>query len=304
VAAEDLKTLALNKAVGFYLAGIAAQAEKRNADALASFEQALKLQPDAADALAALARAQVAGGHPELARAVIEETLARSPDNFAARNLLGELRLADKQFGPAQQEFTQVVAAAPEWPLGWRNLALAQLGASDRAGAVATLEMGVPRSNWDFSLVADLAALYERNAEFDKAIATYEQLVAKRRGLEAAENNLAMLLVTYRKDQKSLDRARELTEQFANSPNAALLDTHGWVLYRRGQYAEALTVLQRANQIAPQAQVLRFHLGMAQFKSGQSAQARENLQAALQSKSAFAGADEARAALASIPGKG
>ena len=142
---------------------------------------------------------------------------------------------------PAQQEFTKVIAAAPEWPLGWRNLALAQLAANDRAGAVATLEKGVPKTNWDFSLVADLAALYERNGEFDKAISTYEQMVAKRRGIEAAENNLAMLLVTYRKDQKSLDRARELTEQFANSPNAALLDTHGWVLYRRGQYAEALT---------------------------------------------------------------
>lgn len=304
VAAEDLKTLAPTKAVGFYLGGIAAQAEKRNADAQASFEQALKLQPDAADALAALGRLHVAEGHPERAQAVIEDALARSPDNFAARNLLGELHLASKQYGPAQQEFTQVVAAAPEWSLGWRNLALAQLAANDRAAAVATLEKGVPLANWDFSLVADLAALYERNQEYDKAIARYEGLVAKRRGFEAAENNLAMLLVTYRKDQKSLDRARELTEQFANSPNAALLDTHGWVLYRRGQYAEALAVLERAHQNAPQALIVRFHLGMAQLKSGQSAQARENLQAALASKSVFAGADEARAALASIQSKG
>ncbi len=304
VAAEDLKTLAPEKAVGFYLAGIAAQAEKRVADAQAAFEQALKLQPDAADALAALARLHVTSGHPELAQATVERALAQNPAHFAARNLLGELRLAEKKFVPAQQEFTQVVAAAPEWPLGWRNLALAQLAANDRNGAVATLEKGVVRCNWDFSLVADLAALYERNGEFDKAIGKYEELIARRRGVEAAENNLAMLLITYRKDQKSLDRARELTEQFANSPNAALLDTHGWVLYRRGQYAEALAVLERANQMAPQAYVVRFHLGMAQLKSGQNTQARENLQAALQSKSAFAGSDEARAALASIPAKG
>jgi uncharacterized protein (TIGR02996 family) len=304
VAAEDLKTLAPTKAVGFYLAGIAAQSEKRAADAQASFEKALQLQPDAADALAALARLHVTSGHPERARAAVDEVLARNPDNFAARNLLGELRLAGKESGPAQQEFSQVIAAAPEWPLGWRNLALAQEAANDRAGAIATLEKGVQKTHWDFSLVADLAALYERSREFDKAIATYEGLVTKRRGNEAAENNLAMLLVTYRKDQKSLDRARELSEQFASSPNAALLDTHGWVLYRRGQFAESLSVLERAHQIAPQALIVRFHLGMAQFKSGQSAQARENLQAALQSKSIFAGADEARAALASIPSKG
>ena len=41
--------------------------------------------------------------------------------------------------------------------------------------------------------------------------------LSKHRGIEAAENNLAMLLVTYRKDQKSFDRANELTQQFANS---------------------------------------------------------------------------------------
>ena len=304
VAAEDLKTLAPDKAVGFYLAGLIAQAEKRDADARTSFERALQLQPDAADALAALARLHAASGHAELANAAIEQALVRNPNNFAARNLLGELHLANKEYVPAQQEFTKVIAAAPQWPLGWRNLALAQLADNDRAAALATLEKGVPKTNWDFALVADLAALYERNGEFDKAISTYEDMVAKRRGFEAAENNLAMLLVTYRKDQKSLDRARELTDQFANSPNPALLDTHGWVLYRRGQYAEALAALERANQLAPQALVVRFHLGMAQLKSGQSSQARENLQAALQSKSAFAGADEARAALASIESKG
>ena len=304
VAAEDLKTLAPTKAVGFYLAGIAAQSESRVADAQASFEKALQLQPEAADALAALARLHVMAGHPDRARAAVEQVVARDASNFAARNMLGELQLAGKEYGPAQQEFTKVIAAAPQWPLGWRNLALAQQAAGDRAGAVATLEKGVQKTNADFSLVADLAALYERNHEFDKAIDAYEEMVAKNRGIESAENNLAMLLVTYRKDQKSLDRARELSQQFANSPNAALLDTHGWVLYRRGQYAEALSVLERAHQIAPQALVVRFHLGMAQFKSGQSAQARENLQAALQGKSIFAGADEARAVLASIPSKG
>jgi uncharacterized protein (TIGR02996 family) len=304
VAAEDLKTLTPTQAAGFYLAGIAAQSEKRVADAQASFEKALQLQPDAADALAALARLHVSSGHPERARAVVEQVLASSPNNFAARNLLGELHLASKELGPAQEEFSKVVATAPEWPLGWRNLALTRQAANDRAGAVATLEKAVQKTNWDFSLVADLAALYERNQEFGKAIAIYEEMVAKRPGVEAAENNLAMLLVTYRKDQKSLDRAHQLSDRFAHSSNAALLDTHGWVLYRRGQYAEALSVLERAHQIAPQALVVQFHLGMAQYKSGQSAQARENLQAALQGKSGFAGAEEARAVLASIPSKG
>ncbi len=300
LAADDLKTLAPERAVGHYLAGLVAQAQRRSEDARAGFERALELQPDAADALAALMRLHVAMNRPDEARALVERTLTRAPENFVARNLLGELHLAAKELEPARAEFTKVVAGAPRWTLGYRNLALAHMAGKDDRAAIATLEKGIAASGQDFALVADLAALYERGRQFDRAIAAYEALIERRHGMTAAENNLAMLLVTYRTDQKSFDRARELTQQFANSPNPALLDTHGWVLYRRGQFAEALTVLERARHIAPEAQVVRFHLGMAQYKSGQSAQARENLQAALASPRVFAGADEARAALAAM----
>jgi uncharacterized protein (TIGR02996 family) len=300
VAADDLKTLAPDKAVGYYLAGLVAQSEKRNADAQTAFEQALEIQPDAADALAALMRLHLANNQPAKARELAEHTLARNPDNVIARNLLGEMHLAGKEYDAARTEFTRVIAAAPQWSLAYRNLALTELAAHNDAAAVTALEQGIAKAGQDFSLVADLAALYERRGEPDKAIAAYEALVAQHHGVIAAENNLAMLLVTYRKDQKSLARARDLSDPFATSQNAALLDTHGWVLYRRGQYAESLAVLEKALQIAPDAQVVRYHLGMAQYKSGQNAAARANLQGALESKRVFAGADEARATLASI----
>jgi tetratricopeptide (TPR) repeat protein len=300
VAADDLETLAPDRAVGYYLAGLVAQAEKRNDDARAGFEKALELQPDAADALAALMRLHLSMNRAAEAHALVGRSLARDEKNFVARNLLGELHLAARELERARAEFGKVVATAPRWTLGYRNLALTQIAGNDERAAIATLEKGIANAGQDFSLVADLAALYERGKQFDRAIGAYEALVDKRQGLTAAENNLAMLLVTYRTDQKSLDRARELTQQFASSPNAALLDTHGWVLYRRGQFAEALSVLERARKIAPDAQVVRFHLGMAQYKSGQSAQARENLQAALSSPRQFSGAEEARAALAAM----
>jgi Flp pilus assembly protein TadD len=111
-----------------------------------------------------------------------------------------------------------------------------------------------------------------------------------------------MLLVTYRKDKASLDRAKTLTQSFANSPNAPLLDTHGWVMFKLGQYAEALPVLERAVERSPDSKVIRYHLAMAQLKSGQRDKARENLETALTGKATFAGADEARTTLASLGG--
>jgi Flp pilus assembly protein TadD len=89
-------------------------------------------------------------------------------------------------------------------------------------------------------------------------------------------------------------------QRFADSDNPALLDTYGWVLYRRGRYTEAIPPLEKAVGKAPQAQELRYHLGMALLKAGRTAEARENLEAAVRGEQRYAGSEEARAALAAM----
>src|SRR5262249_851881 len=118
-----------------------------------------------------------------------------------------------------------------------------------------------------------------------------------------AANNLAMLLVTYRKDQASLDRARDLTLAFANSSVGALLDTHGWVMFKRGEVQQALSALERASTEAPNSNGIRYHLGMGQLKAGQPTKARASLESALSGGVSFTGADEARAALVELKGR-
>jgi Flp pilus assembly protein TadD len=148
--------------------------------------------------------------------------------------------------------------------------------------------------------MTDLAELYQRQGRSDEAVAEYEALLKGDADSAIAANNLAMLLVTGRSDKASLDRARALTERFASSSNAAFLDTRGWVLYKRGDYAAALSPLQKAVGKAPQAPELRYHLAMAQLKSGARDSARSSLEQALQSKAAFAGSDDAQKILAAL----
>src|SRR5262249_6859683 len=128
----------------------------------------------------------------------------------------------------------------------------------------------------------------------------YEGLRARNPQMELAANNLAMLLVTYRTDQASLDRARDLTAGFVNSDVGALLDTHGWVMFKRGDLAEALAALQRASAEAPNSKVILYHLGMVQLRAGQPDKARASLEAALAGGASFTGNDEARLTLAHL----
>ena len=301
-AAEDLKLTAPNLANGPYLAGMIAHAQRRPDDAQREFEKALQLQPTAMDALTALTRLDAERGHMAVAVSRLQSIMQADAKNAFARNLLAELYFANKEPARAIEPLTQALQIAPDWWMPHRNLALAKLATGDGAGAIAAYEAGLKATNYQPTLVTDLATLYERQNRIDDAIRLYDELHRRNPRLELASNNLAMLLITYKQDQASLDRARDLSAQFATSSVAAYLDTHGWVRFKRGEFTQALPVLERAVEESPDSRIVRFHLGMALYKAGQRDQAISNLEKALAGDEKFRGADEARSVLATLKG--
>lgn len=98
----------------------------------------------------------------------------------------------------------------------------------------------------------------------------------------------------------SLDRALQLSEKLAGSLEPTFVNTRGWVRYKRGEYQQALPLLQQAVDTAPDSPLMRYHLGMAQLRLGDRDAARRNLEVAVAASSPFAGLDEARSALAEV----
>lgn len=295
--AEGLQGSRPDLGLGFYFAGMLDEAARNPVAARAAYEAALQRQPDSAEPLAALVRLDV--GQNQRARAIerLDTVISQYPDNVVARNLKGEVLTADRKFAEAQAVFGEAVAKAPQWWMPYRGLAFARIGAGDAEGAVAALTEGFEKAGGAYALATDLAALYERMKRADDAIKVYENLLAKNPASVPAANNLAMLLVSYRSDVASLDRARQLADQLATSTEAPYVNTRGWVLYKRGEYAEALPLLQRAVDQSPDSPVMRYHLGMAQLKLGNKDAARGNLEQAIRAERAFAGIEEARSAL-------
>jgi predicted Zn-dependent protease len=113
-----------------------------------------------------------------------------------------------------------------------------------------------------------------------------------------------MLLVSYKTDKQNLDRAGQLIDKLTNSTEPAMLDTRGWVKFKTGQAREALPLLEQAVDKAPNAPILRYHLAMAQLKSGDKENARKNLEAAVGAGKPFSGIDDARAALEEVKRNG
>jgi Tfp pilus assembly protein PilF len=125
----------------------------------------------------------------------------------------------------------------------------------------------------------------------------YESLLKHAPDSAVVANNVAVLLVTYRSDPASLDRAWALARRFATSRTPEFIDTWGWVLYKRGEYAEAKQTLQKAVDRSPKTPELRYHLAMAQLKSGALDAARTSLQQALNSGVTFPESGEAEKTL-------
>jgi tetratricopeptide (TPR) repeat protein len=126
------------------------------------------------------------------------------------------------------------------------------------------------------------AARLEAAGKTDEALAIYEDVWARAKLPEAA-NNAAYLLVETAKagDTARFTHARQLIDQaLADRPDhPALLDTKGWVLYRAGRTDEALPYLRRAVRRARSSAEVHYHAGMVELAVGSPDLGRWHLQA-------------------------
>lgn len=274
------------------------------ASAIEDLRTVLRDEPDSLPLERLLSRAYVAKGDMALAEATLRSAMsahtADVPTRLDLAALLEQTRHPDQAVALLQATARQ----APDDPRPRIALGRLDAGRGDTRGALEAYDEASKLAPSLPQVTVEAAAFEEKAGRVGEAIGHYQALYtsvsASRAARELAANNLAMLLVTYRRDRDSLERARALTSDFVTSQNASLLDTYGWVRFRSADYAAALSALQRAAALAPHSQIIRFHLGMTELSLGESARAREDLEAALAGSASFTGADEARATLASL----
>jgi Flp pilus assembly protein TadD len=298
-AAADLKLMDPKSPVGFYLSGIADLAMNQADEGRQELEKALANAPNSIDVLSALARLDMARGQSAQALARVKHASDQDPTNAALLNLLGEVYAGEKNYPAATDVLMRAVKELPAWWIPHRNLALVHLAQKDVSAAITEYQAAVKSAPTELRVTDELARLYESQNRADDAIAVYE--ASYRQGAQVrVARNLAALLVSYKTDRLSLDRARDLTTEFASSSDGALLDVNGWVHFKRGEFADAVSVLSRASERSPDSKEIRYHLGMAEMRAGQTDRARADLEAAVEGSSKYLGADEARTVLASL----
>lgn len=296
--ARALAALPENKGAGDFELGRVYRAQKKNAEAAAAFRRALEQNPEWSLPLEGLVATLADMNRREEALATLQEYRQKYPDNLAARFLQGGLYARAGQKDQAQKIFEEIAAARPDASLAWA--AMAGLEREDATRRIETYRRGLAANPGDAQLGLLLGSELEQAGRVDEAIAHYEQLLSVNPRLDLAANNLAALLLDYRSDAASHQRALALAKRFEQATNPALLDTVGWAYYRTGDYPRAVQYLERAVAAAG-VPLLRYHLGMAYLANQNPNGAKQELKQAVEgAKSDFVGLEEARRTLAKL----
>ena len=296
-AADAMVAAHPKEAIGYFNQAAVAESNERLDDALKLYSTSLDLQPESAEPLEGVVRVLVKLKRTPEALKRLDAIAAQFPRIPIALNVKGEALLAAQHAADAETAFKAAIDREPKWWVPYRGLAAAQAVNKESDAAIATLRGAIAKVDQPQMLQLQLANLFESAGRTDDAIRTYEDQLSKNPQADVAANNLAMLLITYKKDRQSLDQAKSLAARFASSPNPEFLDTYGWVLYKRGESAAAVAALRTALSKTPDSPTSLYHLGMAQASAGQADAARDNLARSLKSGKNFSGMDEAKATL-------
>ena len=243
-----------------------------------------RLEPDSLRVYRALARFSASEKEYRQAEERMARYLAKHPDSAEARIELGDLCRLGGDLGRAAAEYSAVKLRTPNSPIPYLRLSdlFAQQGNVPRAiSEMETVVRKLATDNVPSALT--LADLYTRAADLTKARQLYEELFTKYPKEWHVANDYACFLADNGNSPNDLERAWSLAKNVAaqRPDDPLIMDTLGWIEYRRGNYAKAVELLEKAGARLTGHQTICYHLGVASFQVGKKEQARSNLTKAL-----------------------
>ncbi len=294
---EQLEKLFPTNATVPFLKGVLYQQQKKTSEARASYEKAFALQPENLQPLELLVNLDLAEKKPEVAAKRINDALEKMPKSPELHSLMAVVYGSQKKTNEVEKSLLKALEFNPNFLPAHRGLAQLYVAANKHPEALDRLNAVVKVSSNDIPALIQIALIQTELKKYSEARDAYERVVAINPRAAAAYNNLAYL---YSEQLDQLDRAYEAARKARElvPTDPAVADTLGWIVYKRGEFPRALTLLQESAEKLPTEPDVLFHLGMTQYMLSQEAAARTSLKRALESKADFSGRSEAEKRLA------
>lgn len=227
---------------------------------------------------------------PKRAQSSFQTILKFKSGSLLANYWLGQIAIEQGQREKAIEYYRKSISEIPFFPSLYT---LAELSLMDRDinNAIQYYEKALELKS-DPGILVKLGLLYEERGNTSAVEKFYTKLITDHDKLFIGYNQLAWF---YTKNDIKLEKAMSLAKQ-ANElqpGNASILDTMGWLFYKKGDLKSAEEKLSEANQILANNPSILYHLGAVNKAKGNVNTAKDYINKALSINPNF---DEATAA--------
>jgi tetratricopeptide (TPR) repeat protein len=278
------------------LMGIVLAGQRRISEAREAFDKSLALAPDSLEAVEQLVDLDLIEKKYSDATALVETQISQTPKAAEPWEIMAKIDVAQTNLARAETALLKAIDLNPDLPSSYLMLAQVYYRGTNYQPALLKLTTLVARTN-DPTAFLQIGAIHEELKEFEAARVAYEKVLGINKQSIPALNNLAYI---YAVRLNKIDRAYELAQRARElrpyDPHVE--DTLGWVLYEKGDFPRALTLLDDSAERSPGDAEVQYHLGMTHYMMDEEDPARVALQRAAVPTQDYIGKDEAKNALA------
>lgn len=223
---------------------------------------ALELQPENLQALVVAAGVEAQDGNYSAARIHLDKIRELRPEGSnVGIEVEGDLFFVQDEFESALETYREAWEIAASPGLGVKiNRTLTEMELPDEAFGFL--------QEWDEEFPGDplanmlMGMSYQEENNEDDAVRHYEIAIESQPDNIVVLNNLAWLYQDSN-PERALELSSRAVELFPENPD--ILDTHGWILHKQDRQEEAVEVLEKALELAPDSDAIAEHLETARL---------------------------------------
>lgn len=284
-------------AQAYLLLGVLLRQQNKLAEARSKFEKVLELEPDNRPGLFQLVDLDIQEKKFDAALVRVRDFLQKEPNLAVAKFLEARIHVAQGDWDKAEAALLKTLEMDPNFTRAYELLVSTYVFTNKLDSALGQVQERLAKNPENAQALMTAALIHEKKKDYPKAREAYEGVLAKYPDFAPALNNQAYLLAEQLNDS---GKAYELAQKARTLRPAdpAIADTLGWIFFKRGEYQQALTLLQESASRLPDIPEVQHHLGMASYRMGQEGAARAAFETAVGAPDDFPGKDESRRMLA------
>ena len=195
-----------------------------------------------------------------------DAALVLHPDNPITLYVKSKTLIDNKDFSQAFIQLKKIVVIQPDFLSPHNDLAKLYLIMGETEKSIEEYKKLSDLDPKNASVRLSLGNIYSRQGKIDKAIDEYKQVIALSPDSPVGYNELAY---HYAESETNLDEGLKHALKAAKlaPKDASILDTCGWVYFKKDNFNRAIESLKSAVESRPNSPTIRFHLGMAYYKN-------------------------------------